>query len=93
MTTSIDLFSMKKGEIIKFLKQFYNKDFKIDEDLHWNITFENPIEMVDFIGSFIDNNDKFQITMWICLDEDVLINVNNTNANNIIKYLFERYPY
>ena len=49
--------------------------------------------MVDFIGSFIDNNDKFEITMWICLDKDVLINVNNTNANTIIKYLFERYPY
>ena len=24
---------------------------------------------------------------------NVLINVNNTNANNIIKYFFERYPY
>ncbi len=93
MTTSVDLFSMKKGEILKFLKKYYDENYKIKEDLHWKKIFENPIEMVDLIGSFIDNNEKFEITMWICLDEDVLINVNSTNANNIIKYLFERYPY
>lgn len=93
MSTSIDLFSMKKGEILNFLKKYYDENYTIKDDLHWNITFENPIEMVDFIGSFIDNNEKFEITMWISLDKDVLINVNSTNANNIIKYLFERYPY
>lgn len=93
MSTSIDLFSMKKGEILKFLKKYYDENYTIEDELHWNITFENPIEMVDFIGSFIDNNEKFEITMWISLDKDVLINVNSTNANNIIKYLFERYPY
>ncbi len=93
MNTSVNLFSMKKGEILKFLKLFYDYSIEIEDDLHWKKVFENPIEMVDLIGSFIDNNDKFKITMWICLDKDVLINVNSTNANNIIKYLFERYPY
>lgn len=93
MTTSVDLFSMKKGEILEFLKKYYDENYNIKEDFHWKKTFENPIDMVDFIGTFIDNSEKFEITMWICLDEDVLINVNSTNANNIIKYLFERYPY
>lgn len=93
MDASIDLFSMEKGEISKFLKMYYNKDYNVFEDLHWSKTFKNPIEIVDFIGSLIDNNDKFKINIWISLDKDVLINVNTSNANSIIKYLFERYPY
>ena len=93
MNTSMNLFSMEKGEILNFLRKYYDKNFEIEDDLHWTKNFANPIEMVDLIGSFIDNAEKFKITMWISLDKDVLINVNNTNANNIIKYLFERYPY
>ena len=83
----------KNGEIKRFLDKFFNYNFNLTDDLHWNKEFRNPIEIVDFIGVFIDNIDDYKITMWISLDKDVLINVNNTNANNIIKYFFERYPY
>ena len=83
----------KNGEIKRFLDKFFNYNFNLTDDLHWNKEFQNPIEIVDFIGVFIDNIDDYKITMWISLDKDVLINVNNTNANNIIKYFFERYPY
>ena len=83
----------KNGEIKRFLDKFFNYNIYLTDDLHWNKEFQNPIEIVDFIGVFIDNIDDYKITMWISLDKDVLINVNNTNANNIIKYFFERYPY
>lgn len=93
MKASIDLFSMNKGEILNFLNKYYGETFTLKDDLHWNKHFDNPIEIVDLITNLIDNNDKFKITIWICLDENVLINVNNSNMNMIIKYLFERYPY
>ena len=83
----------KNGEIKRFLDKFFNCNINLTDNLHWNKEFQNPIEIVDFIGVFIDNIDDYKITMWISLDKDVLINVNNTNANNIIKYFFERYPY
>ena len=49
--------------------------------------------MADIIGVFIDNIDKYQINMWVCLDEGFLLNVTEQNADKIIRYLFERYPY
>ena len=93
MYASINLYSVKNGEIQRFLNNFFNSTIHLNEDLHWNKEFKNPIEIVDFIGTFIDNSDKYELSMWISLDKDVLININNTNANNIIKYFFERYPY
>ena len=45
------------------------------------------------IGVFIDNNYKYKINMWISLDKNFLVNVNEYNAEQIIRYLFERYPY
>ena len=54
---------------------------------------ENPIEIADIIGVFIDNNDVFDINMWVSLDKDFFINVTDNNADQIIRYLFERYPY
>ena len=47
----------------------------------------------DVDKTFIDNIDDFEIKLWICLDKNVYININEENANNVIKYLFERYPY
>ena len=38
-------------------------------------------------------DDKFDINMWISLDKDVFINVTDDNADKIIRYLYERYPY
>ena len=90
----VNLYSDKKGEILKFLKMFYNdENLKINNELKWEKVYENPIEIADIIGSFIENNDKFKINLWISLDEGTFINVTENNADNIIRYLFERYPY
>ena len=48
--------------------------------------------MIDLISAIIDNNDKYNISAWINLDEDIFIKISNSNLNDIIKYLYERYP-
>lgn len=93
MKTSVSLYSNKESEIKKFLDNFYGGDISIDNNLEWKNIYSNPIEIVDIIGTFIDNNDKYAINMWISLDADVLVNVTDNNADKIIRYLFERYPY
>lgn len=93
LNVSVNLYSTKENEITKFLNKFYNNKEKIIENKTWFKEYTNPIEMADIIGVFIDNNDKFQINMWICLDEGFLLNVTEHNADKIIRYLFERYPY
>ena len=88
----VKLYSDKPGEILKFLKK-YSNIINIDNDLLWECRYKNPVEMVDIIGAFIENNDKYKINMWISLDKDLYINVSDNNADKIIRYLFERYPW
>ena len=66
---------------------------QIENSLKWEKNYENPIEIAEFIGTFIDNKEKYKINMWISLDKGIFINVTENNANEIIKYLYERYPY
>lgn len=93
MSSSVNFYSNKKDEIKSFLCKFYNDKINMNIDLEWKKEFDNPIEIADFIGTFIDNNDKYEITMWVSLDEGFLLNVNDNNADQIIRYLYERYPY
>ena len=93
MIAKVKFQSSKKGEINRFLSEFYNTNLDIAEQTYWEKEYKNPIEISDIIGAFIDNIDDFEIKLWICLDKNVYININEENANNVIKYLFERYPY
>lgn len=97
METSIKLFSNNEGEILRFLNHFFNLGQINEEitfsDLEWEKTYKNPIDMADMIGSFIENSEDYKINMWVSLDDDVLINVTQNNADDIIRYLYERFPY
>ena len=93
MHTVVNLYSKESGEISKFLSKFYNKEIKLENDLKWENKYENSIEIAEIIGTFIDNSDKYKINMWISLDEGAFLNVSNDNADSIIRYLYERYPY
>lgn len=93
MSSVVNLYSEKKGEITKFLENFYNKDIYLTNDLKWEKSYENPIEIADILGIFIDNKDLYNINMWISLDEGAFINVTDNNADKLIRYLYERYPY
>ena len=90
---TVNLQSHKQGEINKFLSRFYNTNVDLETSTIWKKDYKNPIEISDIIGAFIDNLDSFDISMWICLDKNIFINITNSNANEIIRYLFERYPY
>lgn len=93
MITVINLYSDKKGEIDKFLSKYYNTNLNLTESLKWEKDYINPIEMADIIGAFIDNKDKYNVNMWISLDKNIFINVTEHNVDQIIKYLYERFPY
>lgn len=93
MNTVVNLYSDKKGEISKFLSNLYRNEIKLSNDLKWEKFFENPIEIADIIGAFVDNKDFYKINMWVSLDQGAFINVTENNADEIIRYLYERYPY
>lgn len=92
MEASVNLFSEKEGEIEKFLKLFFEKNINLDNKLFWQKKYDNPINMIEIISTYTDNSEKFDIGLWVCLDENVYISINDYTINNIIKYLLERYP-
>lgn len=93
MVSVVDLYSEKNNEINKFLSIFYNCNLDLYNTLKWEKEFDNPVEMAEIIGAFIDNKDKYNINMWISLDKGLFINVTEHNVDAIIKYLYERFPY
>lgn len=103
---SVNLYSENSSELKKFLVSFFNLngnkseqskfldiDRKISNLNTWEHQYTNPIEISEIIAAYIDNSDKYKFDMWVSLDSNVYISVTEENANNLIKYLFERYPY
>lgn len=93
MEVIVRLYSAKRNEINNFLNKFFDIKNEYINLLEWEKKYQNPVELTDIIGTFIDNNDKYSINMWVSLDKGLFINVNDNNANNIIKYIYERYPW
>lgn len=90
---SVNLISEDSYELKKFLSSFYNSSFDINDNLNWEHKYSNPVELAEIIGAYVDNFDDFNIVMWVSLDKGVYINVTTDNADSLIKYLYERYPY
>ena len=92
MKASINLFSEKTDEIKKFLELYYSKKIILSNNLNYKEDFDNPIDMIEIMSCFIDNNNKFNINLWVSIDKNVYICVTDSNLDSLIKYLYERYP-
>lgn len=93
MSAVLKLYSNTRGEISSFLTHFYKNKITIENELLWKKEYENPIEIADMIGALIENQEDYKINMWISLDKDIFINITKNNADEVIRYLYERYPY
>lgn len=93
MVAKVFLLSSKSHDISEFLYKFYDKEIDIDNSMSWTSDFLNPVDLAEIIAAFVDNISNFDIIMWISLDQNLFIRISPNNADIIIKYLFERYPY
>lgn len=93
MGYSVKIYSEVEGEIDKFLNLFYQNNVENSNQLFWKKEFDNPTQIVDIISAFIDNKDKINANIWISLDKDIFICVTENNINDLIKYIYERFPY
>jgi hypothetical protein len=93
MLVTVNLYSQKKGELNRFLSHFYNTNFNIEENLNWEKKYINPIELAEIVGIFADNCEDFDMHMWVSLDKNVFVHITEENADDFIKYLYERFPY
>lgn len=90
MSIAVNLWSRKLGDIKKFLESFYEKDnVYLDEDTdRWIYVYRNPLEAVDIISAVMDNNDKYDISLCIEMENGDLHPVTYENHNDIIKGIF-----
>ena len=93
MDCVVRLYSLKENEINRFLNSFFNLNDEKSNLLEWEKKYQNPVEMVDIIGTFIDNSDKYSIKMWISLDKGLFINITDYNVDKVIRYIYERFPW
>ena len=93
MSYTVKIYSRFENEIEKFLSSFFNKEFNLEHKNLWKKEFESPIEMIDIATVFADNKEKIKANMWISLDKDVYISISENNINQIVKYIYERFPY
>ena len=93
MDCVVRLYSLKENEINRFLNNFFNLNDEKSNLLEWEKKYQNPVEMVDIIGAFIDNSDKYSIKMWISLDKGLFINITDYNVDKVIRYIYERFPW
>lgn len=92
MVAFVNLNSRINGEVNRFLSKFYNNKFNIKNN-NWEKQYTNPIEIAELIGVYIDNIEDYNLSLWFSLDEGIIVKVDYSNANEIIKYLYERFPY
>ena len=59
---------MNDTEIPIFLRKYFNETCDIENKKVWEKEYENPVEMADLIGIYIENNDKYHFNMWVSLD-------------------------
>ena len=99
----IKFYSNKDGEIFNFLSKYHKSaenSYKHIQDLdvylhslEWQKEYKNPIEVATVLGVFAYNMEDFDIVMWVSLDKGYYIKITPNNADSIIRYLYERYPY
>ena len=88
----LKIYSENEYDLEKFLSLFYEKEIILENKSYYEIKYDNPITMIDILTTFIENEDSFNLSLWISLDIDIYILVNTQNLDQIIKYLYERYP-
>lgn len=94
MNALVTLYTKNKDELSNFLSEYYSTEITISDKTEWKNEYQNPIEIVEIVSTFIDNKEKYKSTnMFVSIDVGVYINIQEDNYNSFIKYLFERFPY
>ena len=92
MSVMVNLKSTNEGILKNFLDSFFEKDSQIDNDvIEWINTYKEPLQAIDMITAVIDNIEKYDIQLMICMDRDYFVDVDQNNVNNIIKFMLYRF--
>ena len=94
----VKLYASKPNEIAGYLNKYFQtldipKAMDKPDLLEWQASYSNPWDLVDFVSYHQDQEDDFEVGLWICLDPSLYIQVTKENSDEIIRYIYERFPY
>jgi len=92
MPVTISLWSTKQGEIRSFLESYYQKDNQCEEySRRWIGEFFNPLDSIDMISALMDNCDRYNIVMYLHMENGYLHKIVESDYNDVIKGLIGIY--
>lgn len=78
--------SKNKGEVKRFLDFYFDEDTQTDDDvMEWIYVYNNTVDAVNIIECFIDNDEKFDVSLWVKIDGEELVRVKKCNIKSIIE--------
>lgn len=92
MSVILSLWSPQQGEIRRFLRSFYQKDYHNEEfSRRWIGDFCNPMDSIDMISALMDNIESFNVIMYIHMENGYLHRITGENYDDVIKGLIGIY--
>ena len=83
------LIEKKKGELQRFFKQYNSEENKnADEIEACTYIFCRPLDSIDVITAIADNDNNYEIDMYIEYGDKFKYKVNGKNYNDVIKSLY-----
>ena len=85
MCILVNLMTKKRGELKKFINNYFGSN-QIDEDvMEWIYIYNNSKDAVKIMNDFIGEKDKYDISLWVQVEDDDVVAVDEHNNDLIIK--------
>lgn len=89
MSVSVNMWSGIPGELRCFLEKYYEKEVDVNNHTGgWFFECSPPLESVDIISALMDNSEKYDIVMYVQVNNSELYRITEENYNDVIKGLF-----
>lgn len=86
MLITVSLMSKKEGEIKRFLDSYYGKESDVDElVIEWIYVYRNEMQAISLIDTVMDNYDEYDLSLWIKIDDEDVIEVTKHSRTRITK--------
>ncbi len=83
MMLTVSLMSKQEGEIKKFLDKHYNKSEADDSVIEWIYVCRDIDKGLNLIDTIMDNNSKYNLSVWVKVDDDDIIEVTSNSRHKI----------
>lgn len=85
MSVKVSLMAKQQGELKKFFHCCYKKESDIDDDvIEWIYVFRNALDACDIIDIAMDNYNDYDISVWMQIEDDDIMEVTTKNRTKII---------